>query len=338
MKPFEFAVARSVEEIIDALARESGPGKPYARAGVRLLAGGTDLIPLMKEGLARPERLINIMPTTALRGISGTRSAGLRIGALTTLAELERDDTIAAEYPILRQAVWDAATPQLRNAATIGGNLLQRPRCWYFRGEQPCWLKGGDTCFARDGRNDHHAILGTEARACVAVHPSDLAPALVALAATVTIASRRGERAVPVEDLLAPPAPEQRIEHQLAADELVTAINLPPQPEGAGGVYLKVMERAAWSFALASAAAQVVAREARIIHARLVLGSVAAVPWRAAEAEALVTGQTLTAELAASAADAAVAGARPLSHNGYKVRLARELARRALLRAAEVPE
>ncbi|HEY7982603.1 MAG TPA: FAD binding domain-containing protein [Ktedonobacterales bacterium] len=338
MNPFDYQAARTVEEITGALASAAGAGAPYASAAVRVLAGGTDLIPLLKEGLAQPARLINIAPTAALRGISGDRGAGVRIGALTTLAELERDATIAAEYPILRQAVWDAATPQLRNVATIGGNLLQRPRCWYFRGEQPCWLKGGDTCFAREGRNDQHAILGAEGSACVAVHPSDLAPALIALDATVAITSRRGERSVPVAELLRPPTADRRIEHQLAADELIVAIHLPPQPAGARGVYLKVMERAAWSFALASAAAQVARQDGNITSARLVLGGVAAVPWRAAAAERLVTGQVLTPELAAVAADAAVAGAHALSHNGYKVRLARELARRALLRAAEVPE
>jgi xanthine dehydrogenase YagS FAD-binding subunit len=337
MNPFDYQVADTVEAITSALAGE-GAGVPYASAAVRVLAGGTDLIPLMQEGLAQPERLINIVPTGALRGITGDRAAGLRIGALTTLAELERDATIAAGYPILRQAVWDAATPQLRNAATIGGNLLQRPRCWYYRGKQPCWLKGGDTCFAREGRNELHAILGTAASPCVAVHPSDLAPALVALDASVAITSQRGERTVPLASLLRAPDAERRIEHQLAADELITAIHLPAQPEGAAGVYLKVMERAAWSFALASVAAQVVSADGKITSARLVLGGVAAVPWRAEVAERIVTGQALTPELAASAADAAVDGAQPLSRNGYKVRLARELARRALLRAAGAGE
>lgn len=338
MNPFDYQAARSVEEITSALAGEAGTGRPYALAAVRVLAGGTDLIPLMKDGLARPSRVVNIAPAAALRGITGSRDAGLRIGALTTLAEMERNATIAADYPILRQAVWDAATPQLRNVATIGGNLLQRPRCWYFRGEQPCWLKGGDTCFAREGRNDQHAILGTEARACVAVHPSDLAPALVALDATVAIISKRGAREMTVADLLRAPEPEQRIEHQLAADELITEIRLPARPEGSGGAYLKVMERAAWSFALASAAAQVVTREGKITHARLVLGSVAAVPWRAEAAERVVTGQELTPDLASRAAALAVADAHPLSNNAYKVRLVRELARRALLRAGGVPE
>jgi xanthine dehydrogenase YagS FAD-binding subunit len=338
MNPFEYQAAGSVEEITSALASAEGADIPYASAAVRVLAGGTDLIPLLKEGLAQPARLINIAPTAALRGISGGRRAGLRIGALTTLAELERDAVIAADYPILRQAVWDAATPQLRNVATIGGNLLQRPRCWYFRGEQRCWLKGGDTCYAREGRNDQHAILGTEGSACVASHPSDLAPALLALDATITITSRRGGRVVPLAALLQAPTAARRIEHQLAADELITEVHLPPQPEGALGVYLKVMERAAWSFALASAAAQVTSHQGRIASARLVLGSVATVPWRAESAERLVMGQTLTPELAGRAADAAIAGAHALSHNGYKVRLTRELARRALLRAAGVRE
>jgi xanthine dehydrogenase YagS FAD-binding subunit len=218
----------------------------------------------------------------------------------------------------------------------VGGNLLQRTRCWYFRGAPHCWLKGGTECFARAGRNDQHAILGVDASSpCIAVHPSDLAPALVALDAEVAIQGPRGARTLAVAELLQAPTAPARVEHCLAPDELILAVRIPAQPAGAHGVYLKVMERAAWSFALASAAAQLAVREGRVEHARLVLGGVAPIPWRVAEAEALLLGQTLTPELAARAAERAVAGAQPLTHNAYKLTLARELAARALLQAVD---
>jgi xanthine dehydrogenase YagS FAD-binding subunit len=334
MHPFDHASAASPEQAVALLGVEVAPDAPYDAAPTRLIAGGTDLIPLMRERLAAPTLLIDLKPIRQLRAIRREPDGTIVVGGLATLADLERDPVIAAELPILAAAVRDAATPQLRNAATVGGNLLQRNRCWYFRGEPRCWLKGGDECFARAGRNDHHAVLGTRAGPCLAVHPSDLAPALVALDAAVTAHGPRGERTLPVAELLQPPTDAARIEHRLTPDELIVAVRVPPQPAGSRGVYLKAMERAAWSFALASAAAQLTLRDGRVERARLVLGGVAAVPWRVPEAEALLEGQPLTPELAARAAARAVAGAAPLAHNAYKVPLARELARRALLQAA----
>jgi xanthine dehydrogenase YagS FAD-binding subunit len=338
MMPFDHVAPTTPSEAYGLLAEAARTGAPgagaaYAEASTRLIAGGTDLIPLLQERLAAPTRLIDLKPVRDLRYIRPTAYGVLRIGALTTLADLERDPTVAADYPILRLAVRDSATPQLRNAATVAGNLLQRNRCWYFRGEPQCWLKGGEECFARGGRSDHHAILGTDAGPCVAVHPSDLAPALIALDARVAILARNRLRALPVAKLLQAPTADARIEHCLAPDELIVEVRVPAQPEGARGVYLKAMDRAAWAFALASAAAQLVVRADRVERARLVLGGVAPVPWRVREAEALLEGQALTPELAAQAAERAMAGAAPLAHNAYKVPLARELARRALLEA-----
>jgi xanthine dehydrogenase YagS FAD-binding subunit len=339
MKPFDHVAAITPAQAL-ALLAEAGtaPGGAYADAPARVIAGGTDLLPLMKERLAVPARLIDLKPARALRYVRAAEDGGLRIGALATLADLERDAIVAARYPILRLAVRDAATPQLRNAATVGGNLLQRTRCWYFRGELPCWLNGGTECFARDGRNDHHAILGTSAGPCIAVHPSDLAPALVALDAEVAIDGARGARTIPVAELLQAPTETARIEHRLAPDELILEVRIPVLPAGAHGTYLKVVDRAAWAFALASAAAQLVLRDGRVEWARLVLGGVAPAPWRTPEAEALLVGQALTPELAAQAAERAVAGAVPLAHNGYKIPLARELARRALLEVASLSD
>jgi xanthine dehydrogenase YagS FAD-binding subunit len=209
---------------------------------------------------------------------------------------------------------------------------LQRNRCWYFRGPHQCWLKGGDTCFARGGENKYHAIF--QQGPCVAAHPSDLAPALIALDAKVTIQSQAAEREILVEDLVAAPTNDRRVAHTLGQGEIITRINIPAPSPVARGICLKAMDRQAWSFALASVAACLTLEGGMVREARIVLGGVANAPWRAREAEAALIGQMITSELAARAATLAVQGATPLSLNGYKVRLARELTRRAILQAA----
>lgn len=326
MRPFEHLSIGAPEEAVSALTT--------AGENTRLIAGGTDLLPLLKDGLLQPQRLIDIKPARALHHITFTADGGLRLGALTTLAEIERDTQLAERLPILRQSVMDAATPQLRAMATVGGNLLQRTRCWYFRGQFDCWLKGGQTCYMRDGENKYAAIFATGP--CASVHPSDLAPALIALDATVLIASANGSRELAVADLLASPTSDERIEHRLRPGELLTEIRIPASAISGNGSYLKAMDRHAWAFALVSAAAQLTLAEGAVTQARLVLGGVANIPWRVTAAERLITRQALTPDLAAQAADLAVDGATPLAHNGYKVPLARELARRALLSAAQM--
>lgn len=325
MRPFEHLTVQASDDAISALAESDG-------GTTRLIAGGTDLLPLLKDGLLTVDRLIDIKPARALRHLAFEDDGSLRIGALTTLAEIERSAEVAERLPILTQAVADAATPQLRAMATVGGNLLQRSRCWYFRGSFDCWLKGGETCYMRNGENKYAAIF--EQGPCRSAHPSDLAPALVALDATVTLESAVGARTLPIAELLAPPTADERIEYRLRPGELLTEIHVPAQSENAHGVYLKAMDRRAWAFALVSAAAQLTLDGGIVTHARLVLGSVANVPWRVTEAEVLLAGQPLTLELAAQAAELAVQGTTPLAHNRYKVPLARELARRALLMAA----
>lgn len=326
MNPFEHTAVETPREAVALLAA--------APAGsARLIAGGTDLLTLMKAGIETPRQLIDLKPARGdLRYLRFDPDGTLRLGALTTLAEVERHPEIAARLPILVQAVRDAATPQLRAAATIAGNLLQRNRCWYFRGDFRCWLKGGDQCFARGGQNQYHAIF--EASPCVAVHPSDLAPALLALDAGVLMQGPTGARVIPLEQLFAAPTEAERVTHRLGPDEVIIELHVPPQQEGAQGAYLKAMERAAWSFALASAAAQLSLHDGVVEQARLVLGGVANVPWRVRTAEEALTGQKLTPELAATAAERAMSGAAPLAHNGYKIPLARELLRRAILQAA----
>jgi xanthine dehydrogenase YagS FAD-binding subunit len=327
MRNFDHTTAEDASQALELLADSTA-------TGARVIAGGTDLLTLMKAGLAEPPQLIDLKPARALRYLRFEVDGALRIGALATLADIERDPEVGRRLPLLPQAVQDAATPQLRAMATVGGNLLQRNRCWYFRGEHACWLKAGNECFARDGENKYHAIF--DQSPCVAVHPSDLAPALIALDAQVVIQGVGGSRLVAVEDLLQPPTVDQRVEHRVGPAELITEIRVPPQPDGARGVYLKAMDRRAWAFALVSAAAQLSVRDGQVERARLVLGGVANVPWRVRATEDILRGQHMTSELAVRVGAAAIADAHPLAHNGYKVPLARELARRALLEAAGI--
>lgn len=323
MRPFEHSSVSSATEAVTALS-----GAPSAA----VIAGGAELLSLMKANLAAPTRIIDLKPARDLRGIAIAADGSVRIGALTTLAEIERDGALAERAPILRESVRDAATPQLRNMATVGGNLMQRNRCWYFRGPYQCWQKGGEQCFARDGQNKYHAIFDDSP--CVAVHPSDLAPALLALDARVHIVGPHGERAMSIDALLQPPTADRRRETTLASDDVITAVSIPADNLSGGGAYLKIMDRQAWAYALVSAAAQVAMRDGKVESARVVLGGVSNTPRRLLDVERALVGQTLTADIAAQAAQHAVSGATPLAHNAYKLQLARELTRRAILQAA----
>jgi xanthine dehydrogenase YagS FAD-binding subunit len=339
MRTFEYARAATIDEAIaqqgaaaqsGQTAPASGPHAPSAPSnGRRFLAGGTDLLTLMKADIVAPSLLVDIKRLEDLP--SGIREAddGITIGALTTLSEIERDPMIRQRYPALAEAVSQAATPQLRNMATIGGNLLQRPRCWYFRGRLfQCWLKGGSECHARDGENQHHAILGESP--CVAVHPSDAAAALVALGASVRLRGSSGERTISMEELLAEPTEQRRTETTLQDGEVLLDVRVPAPTANTRSVYLKAMDRKVWAFALVGVAAVLRMDGGTISDARLVLSGVATVPWRARAAEQALVGQPATPETFARAAEAALRGAAPLEHNGYKLPLARSLIGRAL--------
>lgn len=298
-------------------------------AATEAIAGGTDLLGELKEHVRSPKRLINLKTLTDLQEISYSPKGGLQIGALVTLAQLEHHPLIREKFAILAQAASSAATPQLRNMGTVGGNLCQKPRCWYYRSSRfHCWLKGGEKCFAEDGENKYHAILGAEC--CHAVHPSDLAPALLALDATVRVVGPNLDGEISLEELYTKPVASRRQMTILGPDELIVEVHLPTPKEGSRGVYLKAMERQSWSFALVSAAAQLRFKGEHIVDARLVLGGVAAIPWRAKDSEKILIGQRFSEGLAERAAEAAVAGAEPLRENKYKVTLVRGLLKRAL--------
>jgi xanthine dehydrogenase YagS FAD-binding subunit len=322
MRSFEYARPSSVDEAITLLGHdEIGESRP--------LAGGTDLLTLMKAGIVAPSRLLDIKRADGLAGGIEQTDQGLTLGALTTLAEIETNAMIKDRYPVLAEAAALAATAQLRNMATIGGNLLQRPRCWYFRNAHlNCWLKGGDHCPAYDGENQLHALFGDGP--CYAVHPSDLASALLTLDAEVQVQGKNGEHTVPLADFFALPTDDHRTETTLGVDELVLSIRIPPLPDGTQSIYLKAMDRKVWAFALVGVAAALRREHNRITHARLTLSGVAPIPWRVRDAEQELIGAEVSDETFARAAGTALATAQPLRLNGYKVPLARALIRRAL--------
>lgn len=316
MKRFTYSSPTSVA---DAL--------PLLEGGARALAGGTDLIPLMLEGSLAPGRLVSLSGL-GLRGIT-SGDGGLAVGALTTLAALEREPLIQeGPYRALAEAARSAASPQLRNVATLGGNLLQAARCWYYRGPFDCWLKGGVACPARDGEHRAHALF--QQSPCAAPHPSDPATALLALDAAVSIAGPGGERSVGLLELLAPPADERRALTTLGAGELITAVRLPGL-DGWRSVYLKALPRATFAFALAGVAVALRIEAGRVVAARIALGGVANTPLLAEEAAARLLGGPLSDKAIANAASAAAAGARPLPQTAYKARLVTGLVRAALL-------
>jgi xanthine dehydrogenase YagS FAD-binding subunit len=321
------------------------PGFTYVRAksvadgvrqlsatGTKIHAGGTDLLGCLRDGVFPAATLVSVSGLKELRGISPVPTGGLRIGALTTHAQIVADKTITASYKALAQASAAVGSPQLRNQGTIGGNLCQRPRCWYFRGEFHCLRKGGDTCFAAGGENQYHAVFGGDK--CVIVHPSDTAPALIALGARVRIAGPGGSRLVPLASFFVGPAVNVTRETMLEKNEIVTEVLLPAAEPGLRSSYRKARARGAWDFALAGVALALLVKDGKVARARVVFSGVAPVPWRSEPVEQALTGEALTPDVAAAAAEAGVKGAEPLEQNAYKVPLLKGLITEALLALA----
>jgi len=303
-----------------------------AAPGARAHAGGTDLLGCLRDGVLRADALVSLARVAELRGLRRGLDGGLVIGALTTLAEIAANADLAARFPTLAQAAAAAASPQLRNQGTLGGNLCQRPRCWYYRGEFHCARKGGETCYAAEGENQFHCIFGGEV--CFYVHPSDTAPALVALDALVRIAGPAGTRSVPAAEFFVLPSVDVTRETVLKPGELVTEVVLPAPAGEARGTYRKVRARGAWDFALAGAAVTATLAGGRVERARIVLSGVAPVPWRVPAAERALAGRRLAHDAIAKAASAAASGAQPLAQNAYKVELVRAAVEEALLAIA----
>ena len=322
MKAFAYVNAANEKEAIAALGTERGKILP--------LAGGMDLLAMMKDYVAQPDRLVNVKNLD--RTIRKTPDGGLRIGAAVTLAELAAHADASKLYPALVQAAAEVGTPQIRNAGTIGGNLNQRPRCWYFRNEEfNCLKKGGSRCFAVDGENQYHAIFGDGP--CHIVHPSSLAVPAIALNATFRVAGPAGERQVAAADYYQMPDRNLFGETVLAPNELLTHVIL-PAPGGARNATYEVRFKQShdWPLALASVSLSMNGKTVR--GARIVMGAVAPVPWRSTAAEAALTGKTMSEEAAMAAADAAVTGVKPMTQNAYKVQIARTAVKRAIMKAA----
>ena len=323
MDNFSYSRPATLREAAAQLGKEHGK--------IALIAGGTDLLGEMKDSLAAPERLVSIRHLTELQGVR-TSAGGLRIGAGTLLVDIVENPMVQERTPLLAMAAGKVGTPQIRNMGTIGGNLCQRPRCWYYRNNFPCYKHGGSTCFSAAGENDYHAIL--EGGPSYIVHPSDAAPALVALGATARISNGSRERTVPMAQFFVTPRHDVRRENVLLPNEILTEIEVPTALVGSKAIYIKEMVREVWDFALCSVAAMVTVRDGVVAEARIVLGGVAPIPYRASKAEAALTGKPLNEASAAAAGAAAVDGARPLAKNAYKVQLTQAVVKRALLSLA----
>jgi len=320
MKDFQWTEPQTVEQALAWLAKANGKAV--------LMAGGTDLFTEIKEGVVEPDLVIDLRPIPGLASIQKDKE-GVRIGALATVASIAADSMIKQEFPGLSEAAGSLATPQLRNIGTLGGNLCQRPRCWYYRDAQMvCRKKGGSQCFAVKGRNKYHAIFG--GGICHIVYPSDLAPMLIALDAQITISSPRGDRSLPLAEFYALPAKNVRRENVLAADEIVREVRIPPAKKGTRSAYIKLKERETWDFALVSAAVRATESGGELDDLAIVLGGVAPIPWRLGRTESSLKGKKLSEPLVKDALRADLQEARPLEENGYKIDLVQAAVSRAL--------
>jgi len=327
MQPFEYASPKTREQAVSLLT---------AAPGATVLAGGSDLLGLMKDDVETPKRLVNLKAIAGLTGVRAERDKGLRIGALTTLDELSADAALSFEYPAVAASAGRLAGPQIRNVATVGGNLCQRPRCWYFRNGFGLLAQKDGKSMVAEGDNRYHAILGNDGPAYF-VQPSTLVPLLVAVGAQVTLFGPAGERRIDLEKLYRIPQKEGEREHDLQPGEIVTELFLPPAAGRKIAVY-EVRQRETLDWSLATAAVALEMDGGKVSRARIVLGQVAPVPWISTEAAELLQGKTLDAAVAQQAGEAAVQKARALSHNAYKIQLARVAVKRALLSAGSIME
>ena len=323
MRPFEYASPTTKEQAVGLLGTTWGPAE--------VLAGGTDLLALMKDDVVHPKRLVNIKQIKEMSGVSVTPH-GLRIGALTTLGELADNVNVAKDYPALAEAINDAASPQIRNLATLGGNLCQRPRCWYFRGGfglLPKDASGKD--LVTQGENRYHAILGNDGPAKF-VSPSSIVPALIAYGASIRLLGPKGTRELPLENFYVIPKTENDREHDLKPNEILAEVTL-PAANGMRVAHYEIRQKQAFDWPLAVAAVSLRMNGTTAGSACVVMGYVAPVPWRSSEAEGVLVGASTSGDVAKAAAAAALHNATPLGHNSYKVQLARVAVQRAILKA-----
>ncbi len=326
MRPFEFASPQKADQVSPLLGKQWGE--------VEVLAGGTDLLSLMKDDVTTPKRLVNIKSISELRGITAGKDL-FRIGALMTLVEIAENPDMQKEFPALATAAGDAASPQIRNLATIGGNLCQRPRCWYFRNGFGLLGLGKDgQSLVLKGDNRYHAILGNDGPAYF-VSPSTVAPVLITYNAEVEILGPLGRRQVPAEKFFVIPKAETQREHDLRPNEIVTGVILPGKKAVHAAAY-EVRQKEAFDWPYATAAVALTMNGNTVRSARVVMGHVAPIPWVSPEAARVLIGKTISPEIAEQAGAAAVAQAKSLGHNEQKIHLARVAVKRALLKAGGV--
>jgi len=325
MHEFEFASPMTKAQAVALLSDKRGE--------TEVLAGGTDLLSLMKDFIVTPKRLVSLKDIKELKGVTFSATGGLRIGAMTTFEELLDSPAVRRNYRSLWQAVEGVTSPQIRNVGTAGGDLCQRPRCWYYRAGFGLLAKDeSGKALVPDGDNRYHAIFGNEGPAYF-VNASSLAPALISLAAKLKVFGPKGERTLTAEEFFVAPKSDSDREYALGPQEIVTDIIVPPATGVRNATY-EVRQKEALDWPLAAAAVALKMTGKNVDAARITLGHVAPVPWRAKAAEQALTGKTLSDEVAAQVADAAVASAKPLSRNSYKVQLARVAVKRAILAAA----
>ncbi len=342
MNRFAWATARTVSEAAAAAsttvahAMTLSPEAMEQGDGAIVKANGIDLLDLLKEGLLKPSKIVSLTEVPGLDRIAEEDDGGLKIGPMVTLASLAKNDLVQQRYPALADALRGAASPQIRNVASLGGNLLQRPRCWYFRSEAfRCLRKGGGHCFAITGENQYHAIFNN--MPCAIVHPSTAATVLVALAATIELTGPGGAtRQTLLEDFFVPPERDLQRENDLKPQEILTAIRLPKPPASLRMAHLKQGEKDSFDWPIADVAVVVdLNADGACKRAAIILGAAAPVPHRAKAAEAALVGKRIDQTVAAGAGRAALEGATPLSKNAYKLPLFETLVRRAILKAID---
>ncbi|HUI81632.1 MAG TPA: FAD binding domain-containing protein [Bryobacteraceae bacterium] len=326
MKAFTNANPRNLPQAVTLLDQAHSAGREASIAG-----GGSDLLGMVKERLVTPDVIVHLKSIKGLDQVA-QQSGDVRIGGLITLDSLASHPLIRQRYAVLAEAAETVATPQIRNVGTLAGNVCQRPWCWYFRNGFPCFKAGGNKCFSITGENQFHAIFG--GGPSFIVHPSDTAPALVALDGRFHITGPSGGRTVSATDFFVLPKQNAARENSLANDEVLSAIEVPATRPGTRSTYHKIMDREAWTHAVVSAAVVLEMDNGVCRSARIVLGGVAPIPWRVEGAERVLAGQRITPELAAKAGEAAVAGAAPLAKNAYKVPLTRATITRTVLALA----
>ena len=336
MRPFLYDRATTADGAPAALGLPRDAPRIQGRLPAEYLAGGTTLLDLMKLDVMRPARVVDITPLERGNGAIAVSPAGLRLGALVKMSAAADHPDIVRTYPVLAQSLTLAASAQLRNMATLGGNVLQRTRCNYFR--DMAWTacnkrNPGSGCAAQGGIDRQHAVLGTSAD-CIATYPGDFAQALMTLDASVEIAGTTGPRTIPFASLHRPPGSTPDVETSLAPGDLITSFWVPAAPWTRRSLYMKIRDRQSYAFALASAAVALDLQDGVVRQARIALGGVATTPWRALEAEASLVGRPVTRDTASEAGRIAFAGARPRQHNAYKVALGPNTVARALLQAA----